>query len=170
MSRSSLFVTLAIVAVAGLVPAAQYTKYGVTVDVVNAAALSKAQTYSYVPGQPAVDKTVNQQIIDALDRELSARAMMKLTAGNPDVVVTYMSLQRTDVDLKSKPSAKDGTLRQYPVGTLVVAILDPVDRQKKLFNVRVDEPLDLDPVKLEATIKAAMAAIFEKYPRKAKTP
>jgi hypothetical protein len=168
MFRSS-FVTLLVVAVVGLVPAAQSTKYGVTVDVVNAAALSKVRTYAYVPSQPAVDKAVNQQIISALDRELAAREMTKL-ATSPDVLVTYFSLQRTDVDLKSKPSGKDGVLRQYPVGTLVVSILDPVDRTKKLFSVRVDEPLDLDPAKLEATIKAAMAAIFEKYPRRGRTP
>ena len=86
------------------------------------------------------------------------------------MVVTYLSVRRTDVDLKSKPSAKDGTLREYPVGTLVVSITDPADRQKKLFNGRIDEPLDLNPATYEATINAAVAAIFEKYPRKVKTP
>ena len=80
--------------------------------------------------------------------------------------MTYLSVRRTDVDLKSKPSGKDGTLREYPVGTLIVSIPDPADRQKKLFNGRIDEPLDLDPATFDATIKAAVAAIFEKYPRK----
>jgi hypothetical protein len=146
---------------------AQITKYGVTVDVVNAAALSKVRTYSFVPGQPAYDKVVDQQIISALDREMTARAMTKVAeAERPDVLVTYLSLRRTDVDLKSKPIGQEGTRRQYPVGTLVVAVLDPVDRQKKLFNVRVDKPLDLDPATFEATINDAVAAIFAKYPQK----
>jgi hypothetical protein len=149
---------------------AQTTKYGVTVDEVNAAALAKVQTYSYVPGQPAFDKVVDQQIITAIDRELTARGITKLATGTADVVATYLSVRRTDVDLKSKPSAKDGTRREYPVGTLVVSITDPVDRQKKLFTVRVDEPLNLDPATYQATVNAAVGAIFEKFPRKAKTP
>ncbi len=85
------------------------------------------------------------------------------------MVVTYLSVRRTDVDLKSKPSSKDGTLPEYPVGTLIVSISDPVDRQKKLFNGRIDEPIDLNPATFETTSKAAVAAIFEKYPKKANT-
>ena len=97
--------------------------------------------------------------------------MTKVAAGGqPDMLVTYLSLRRTDVDLKSKPSAKDGTRRQYPVGTLVVAVLDPVDRQKKLFNVRIDEPLDLNPATSKRQINERYAAIFTKYPRKVKIP
>jgi hypothetical protein len=113
---------------------------------------------------------VDQAIISAIDREMSARGVKKVTSGRSDIVVTYLSVRRTDVDLKSKPSAKDGTLREYAVGTLVVSVSDPADRQKKFFTGRVDKPLDLDPATFEATINAAVAAIFEKYPRKGKTP
>ena len=161
----SLVVVAALCSIPGEL-SAQSTKYGVTVDVVNAAALSKVRTYSFVPSQPAFDKVVDQHIITALDRELTARAITKLATGTPDVLVTYSSVRRTDVDLKSKPSGQEGTRREYAVGTLVVSILDPVDRQKKLFNVRVDKPLDLDPATFEATINAVVAAIFEKYPQK----
>jgi hypothetical protein len=146
------------------------TPYGVTADVADAPALLKAATYAFVPGQPSYDKTVDQAIITAIDREMSARGVKKVTSGPSDVVVTYLSVRRTDVDLKSTPSAKDGTLREYAVGTLVVSISDPADRQKKLFNGRIDKPLDLDPATYEATINAAVAAIFEKYPLKGKTP
>ena len=146
------------------------TPYGVTADVANAPALLKAATYAFTPGQPSYDKTVDQAIITAIDREMSVRGVKKVASGPSDVVVTYLSVRRTDVDLKSTPSAKDGTLREYAVGTLVVSISDPVDRQKKLFNGRIDKPLDLDPATYEATINAAVAAIFEKYPLKGKTP
>ena len=149
---------------------AQRTSYGVTADVANAPALLKAATYTFTPGQPSYDKTVDQAIISAIDKEMSARGVTKVTSGRSDVVVTYLSVRRTDVDLKSTPSAKDGTLREYAVGTLVVSISDPADPQKKLFNGRIDKPLDLDPATYEATITAAVAAIFEKYPRKGKTP
>lgn len=146
------------------------TPYGVTADVGDAPALLKAATYAFAPGQPSYDKTVDQAIISAIDREMTARGVKKVASGPSDVIVTYLSVRRTDVDLKSTPSAKDGTLREYAVGTLVVSISDPADRQKKFFNGRIDKPLDLDPATYEATINAAVAAIFEKYPRKGKNP
>ena len=79
------------------------------------------------------------------------------------MVVTYASVSRTDVDLKSKPSA-DGVRRQYAVGTLVVDMRDPANKES-LFRVRMDTPIDKDPEKLEAGINAAVAAMFEKYPK-----
>lgn len=149
---------------------AQRTKYGVTAEVANAPVLLKASTYAFVPGQPSYDKTLDALIISAIDREMTARGMKKVSSGPSDVVVTYLSVRRTDVDLKSKPSGNDGTLREYPVGTLVVSVTDPVDRQKAFFTARSDQPLDLNPASYETTVKAVTAAIFEKYPRKVTTP
>jgi hypothetical protein len=147
---------------------AQRTKYGVTVDSANAPALLKASTYAFVPGQPVYDKALDALIVAAIDREMAARGMKKVESGPSDVVVTYLSVRRTDVDLKSTKS-NDGTLREYPVGTLVVSVTDPIDRQKRLFTARSDQPLDLNPSTYEATVNAVTAAIFEKYPRKVKT-
>ena len=48
-------------------------------------------------------RPLDQFIISAIDRELSARGVKKVTSGRSDVVVTYLSVRRTDVDLKSKP-------------------------------------------------------------------
>ena len=100
-----------------LVPAdapAQRTTYGVTVEVRNEAALSKVTTYAYQPGQPSFDKTLDQQIVSALERELRALGVTKAAqGGRADVNVSYFSQRRTDVDLKSKPAA-DGTLRDTP--------------------------------------------------------
>jgi hypothetical protein len=149
---------------------AQYTTYGVTVDVLDVPALTKVATYSYVAAQPAYDKAVDQFVIRAIERELTARGLTKSATAKADVVVTYSSLRRTDVDLKSKPTTLGGTLRQFPVGTLVVSIGERADRQKKLFQGRIDKPMELDPATYEATINSAVAEIFEKYPRKTKTP
>ena len=164
MQRIPLLLILAFLSMGPTDAFAQATKYGVTVDVSNAPALLKASTYAFVPGQPAYDKALDALIISAIDREMTARGMKKVSAGPSDVVVTYLSVRRTDVDLKSKP--KDGNLREYPVGTLVVSVTDPVDRQKALFTARSDSPLDLNPSTYEATVKTVTAAIFEKYPRK----
>ena len=163
MRRTSILVIL--LSVCAAPGAFAQTKYGVTIEESNAPVLSKASTYSFVPGQPAYDKAIDQLIIDAIDRELTARGVKKVTSGPSDIVVTYLSVRRTDVDLKSKPSSADGTLREYPVGTLVVLVTDPVDRQKRLFAARSDKPLDLNPATYEATVKTVTASIFEKYPK-----
>ena len=52
---------------------------------------------------------------------------------------------------------------QFWVGTLVVALLDPESRQR-LLRLRIDEPIDIEPDKLDATIDGAVAALFAKYP------
>jgi hypothetical protein len=146
-----------------LVLAGQQTKYGVSVKASKPAALAKAKTYVWTKSQPSFDKDVDRQITAAVDRELAARGFTKLPSGTGDVVVTYASIGRTDVDLKSKP-AEDGTRRQYAVGTLVVDMRDPANKAS-LFRVRMDTPIDKDPAKLEAAINAAVAAMFEKYPK-----
>ena len=99
-----------------LVPAdapAQRTTYGVTVEVRNVAALSKVTTYAYLPGQPSFDKTLDQQIVSAIERELRTLGLTKAAQGSADVNVSYFSQRRTDVDLKSKPDAA-GALRDTP--------------------------------------------------------
>ena len=153
-----------------LVPAdapAQRTTYGVTVEVRNVAALSKVTTYAYLPGQPSFDKTLDQQIVSAMERELRTVGLTKAAQGSAaDVNVSYFSQRRTDVDLKSKPDAA-GALRQYPVGTLLVSIQEAATKTR-IFSARVVEPIELDPAKLEVTVNAAVGAIFERYPRKGK--
>ena len=106
MSPSSLIavvVTASITCAVASPASAQSTPYGVKADVANAPALLKATTYAFTPGQPSYDKTVDQTIISAIDREMNARGVKKVTSGPSDVVVTYLSVRRTDVDLKSTP-------------------------------------------------------------------
>jgi hypothetical protein len=138
-----------------VVIAGQRPKYGATVQVAKAADLGKAKTYAWTPGQPSADKTVDAQIMAAVDRELTALKFTKLASGPSDVLVTYRSLSRTDVDLKSSSTNL--------VGTLVVDILEPANRQS-LFRVRMDTPIDTERAKLEAEINAAVTTMFEKYP------
>ena len=111
-----------------LAVAGQQMKYGVSVKEAKPAALAKAKTYVWTNSQPSFDKDVDRQIVAAVDRELAARGFTKLDAAPSDVVVTYASLSRTSTDLKSKPAA-NGMLREYAVGTLVVDMRDPANRQ-----------------------------------------
>ena len=68
--------------------------------------LAKAKTYSWTASQPSHIKTIDAQIVAAVDRELSALGFTKAESGKGDVLATYASVSRTDVDLKSK--GKDG--------------------------------------------------------------
>jgi hypothetical protein len=137
------------------------SKYGVKVMEANPSALAKVRTYVWTVSQPSFDKKVDALIVAAVDRELAGRGLTKLPSGQGDVAVTYASVSRTDVDTKQAP--KDGASRQFAVGTLIVDLIAPANRQR-LFRVRLDTPIESDPATMEATINAAVTAMFEKYP------
>ena len=142
--------------------AAQMPKYGVTVMPEKNVDYAAFKTYSWTAGQPSADKTIDAQIVAAVDRELGALGLIKAASGPGDVLATYYSLSRTDVNLKAKPDAS-GALPRYWVGTLVVGLLEP-DSRRRLLRLRIDQPIEVDRSKLEATINDAVAAMFAKYP------
>ena len=154
---SCLIFAAAAVAVVGQMP-----KYGITVTAEKGVDFSKFKTYSWTKGQPSPIKTIDAQITAAVDRELGALGMMTAASGTADVQVTYYSLSRTDVNLDAKADDK-GLRPQYPVGSLMVALLQP-RTGKRLLRMRVDKPIDTEPAKLEAAINSAVTEMFEKYP------
>lgn len=156
--------TLTIALCAGLAAAlaGQMPKYGVKVTADKHVDYATFKTYSWTPGQPSADKQIDARVVAAVDRELAALGMTKATSGPGDVLVTYYSLSRTDVNLKAKPDA-EGRLPQYWVGTLVVALLDPVSQQR-LLRLRIDQPIEIERAKLDASIDSAVAALFAEYP------
>ena len=161
-TRVASFVLIgALLGAPGSAVAGQQPKYEVSVKASKPAALAKAKTYMWTVSQPAFNKDVDKQIIAAVDRELQARGLTKAATTPGDLAVTYGSVSRTDVDLKSK--GKEGELREFAVGTLVVDVRDSANKQS-LFRVRIDKPIQSDPATFEATVNAAVAAMFEKYP------
>ena len=117
--------------------AGQSTKYGVKVTAEKNVDFAKFATYSWSPGRPSTDKTIDTQIVSAVDRELAALGVTKTTSGTGDVMATYSSVNRTDVDLKAKADAK-GARPQHAVGTLVVALLEPGSR-RRLLQLRIED-------------------------------
>jgi hypothetical protein len=140
-------------------------KYRVKVTADKATDFSKLKTYAWTTGWSAFDRTVDQQVVAAVDRELAALGLTKMAAEPSDVVVQYASLRRTDVDLKSKMSPDTKLSREYPVGTLIVLLLEPRSR-REIFRARVDTPLETEPSKLEAQINSTIAQVFDQYPTK----
>lgn len=151
---------LVCVMVGGAAAAAQGRKYGVTATVEQNVDFASFKTYSWTSTRPSSDKTIDAQIVAAVDRELAGLGMRKVTA-SPDVFVTYSSLTRTDVDVNAKPDAR-GVSPQSEVGTLVVGLLDKTSR-RPLLRLRADEPIDQVP-NLEAVIGAVTKQMFEQYP------
>ena len=154
-------------AFAAAATAGQMPKYGVTENAEKNVDFAAFKTYTWTKGQPSADKTVDAQIVAAVDRELAALGMTKAASGKGDVLATYYTLSRTDVNLKAKPDAA-GTLPQYTVGTLVVALLNPPDR-KRLLRLRIDTPIEAPRDQLEGVINSAVTSLFEKYPTRQKS-
>jgi hypothetical protein len=142
--------------------AAQATKYGVTVKAEKNVDFAKFSTYAWTPGRPAFDKTVDAQIVEAVDRELGGLRMAKGTAESSDVLVSYSSLTRTDSDVNAKAHA-NGALPKNTIGVLSVTVSDPHSR-RQLLLLRVDQPIDTEPAALEAAINDAVKAMFARYP------
>lgn len=150
---------------AGVAAAAnQVTKYGVTVTREENVDFHKFHSYVWQRAQPSADRAVDAQIISAVDRELAHLGMVKMDSRPADVVVTYSSLLRTDTDLKG-PANADGRLPQYPVGTLVVVLLDPAT-SRRLLRMRVDLPIETQRDRLPGDIDRAVARMFAEYPKK----
>ena len=112
--RCALILICVLTGVRDLTPVAHAQKmtYGVKVMVAKAAELANAKTYSWTVSQPSPDKTVDAQIVAAVDRELSALGFTKVASGPGDVLATYASTRRTDVNLKGKAN-KSGARPAY---------------------------------------------------------
>ena len=147
--------------------AAQMPKYGVTVKADSKTEFGKFKTYTWEHGWQTYDKRVHQGILTAVDRELAAVGLTKKESGPADLLVTYASLRRTDVDLDAKTPAADGTRPQYDVGTLIVLLLEPGSR-KEVFRGRVDTPIVVDADKVIAIVDSTVNEMFAKYPTKKK--
>ena len=152
-------------ALAAIPMVAQTPKYGVTVKADDKTDFSKFKTYTWEHGWQTYDKSINEAILADVDRELAAVGLTKKASGPADLLVTYASLRRIDVDLNAKPTAGEGTRPQYDVGTLLVLLLEPGTR-KEVFRARVDQPIEVDVEKVKPIIDAAVKEMFAKYPRR----
>jgi hypothetical protein len=160
VSLMSVLVSIAVSAAsAGYTP-----KYRVKVQADKHVDFSKVRTYSWMGGHPASIAALDAAIVAAIERELSALGMRQVPSGDGDVVVTYASVTRTDVNTKAKPISKDYR-PEYAVGTLVVSLLDP-ESLRPLLQLRVDRPVDR--AELDATIGGTIQELFTYFPTRRK--
>jgi hypothetical protein len=138
-------------------------KYRVTVRVDKRSNFSAYKTYTWDPGRPALEAMVHQQVVAAIDRELAALGYTKLPVAPADVVVSYASVLRSDIDLKSKARGPRGERPTYPVASLLVLIRHPITG-RELFLARVAMRVDSSPEAFAARIDDRVSKIFERYP------
>jgi hypothetical protein len=161
-SMKTMLVMCVVLLAVAATPLAQKPKYGVTVTTEKGVDYAKFKSYSWTRGQPALNKNVDATIVAAVDREMKALGLMKASTGAGDVLATYYSLSRTDIDPTTKGDDK-GNPSQYQVGSLTVALLDPADR-RSLLRLRIDTPIGSDRTALDSAIDAAVTEMFASYP------
>jgi hypothetical protein len=141
--------------------AAETPEYGVTLKVAKKAELAKLKTYSWGTSHAAIDKTVDRQIVEAIERELTGVGLTKATQGSGDALVAYHTIVRRDVDTKKKTAADE--VPGYLVGVIAIDVRAASSRDE-LFNVRIDHPIDAERSKLGPAIDEAVKAMFQRYP------
>ena len=141
--------------------AAETPEYGVTVKVAKKAELAKLKTYSWGTSHAAIDKTVDAQIVAAIERELTGVGLTKATQGAGDALVAYHTIVRRDVDTKKKTAADE--VPGYLVGVIAIDVR-AASSKAELFNVRIDHPINAERDKLGPAIDEAVKAMFQRYP------
>ena len=160
---SNMTLWLLSLAMLGAVMAAPAPKYRITVKVDKHTDFRALHTYTWTNGWAAFDRGLDRHIVAAIDAQLASLGLVKQEAEPCDVVVTYGTLRRTDVDVRAKVPHHSGTYPEYPVATLVVLVMQPGSRQE-LFRARVDVPVETDTAHLEPQIDAIVAQMFADYP------
>ncbi len=142
--------------------------YGVTVTADKATDFTKFKTYTWDSFQPAIVEAVHTRIVAAVDRELAALGLQKKDAGPSDVLVTYATVVRTDVDLTSKAARnKNAGGDRQEIGTLLVMMIEPGTR-KQIFRARGDKPIELEVENVKSVVDGIVAEMFAKYPTRLK--
>ena len=153
------------VAAAVAAPLAQQ-KYGVTVVLEKKVDFAKLKSYSWDNVQPAATRSVDDQIVAAIDKELKALGMTKVTSG-PGRRSGHVHGGPPHGRGPASRTHRVRGIQQYAVGTLSVILINPPAKER-ILELRLDKPIDTDASRAEATINAAVAELFTKYPTKKK--
>jgi hypothetical protein len=177
----------AVLAVATIVLAGCASGPDIRADYDRAADFGKYRTYGFV-AQAGTDSgdfrsLATQMLQNAASREMESRGYTR--SENPDVVINFKGQLEEKVDVESTPAPYYGpgwgyrgwygapyggyggsevTTRRYNVGTLVV---DVVDREKRqvVFQGAISDVVTKEMQQnREASINAAVAQVFSKYP------
>ena len=137
--------------------------YRVKVTVDKHTDFSALHTYAWTRGFASLDPDLDAFIVAAIDRELASAALIREESEPADVVVSYGTVRRSDIDVSAKRDRNSGVYPEYPTGTFVVLIREASSR-RELLRARAEVPLDVDITQLEEQIDSIITRIFAHYP------
>ena len=158
-----MYIWLLSLAMLGAVVAAPVPKYRITVKAAKHTDFRALHTYTWTSGWVAFDHVLDRHIVAAIDTELASLGLVKRAAEPCDVIVTYGTLRRTDVDVHAERPHHSREFPEYPVSTLFVLMMEPGSR-RELFRARVDVPVETDTAHLGQQIDTIVAQMFAEYP------
>ena len=129
------------------------------------------KTYSYEPGHPAILKEVDARVVAGIEKQLGALGLTKAAAGKGDIVVTYHTVQRNDVDLSTfdntQPAAggERKAAQTLKIGTLAVDA-KVASTGKLAWRAKVERVFSGDAATQLKAVDDAVAAVFGLYPTK----
>jgi hypothetical protein len=131
------------------------------------------KTYAWASGHPAADEFLNQSIISAIDAQLSAKGLTKVSPGeHPDVLVSYDVVFDRDIrgtgfrdglrNLRWRSGSK-----YVLMGMLVVNLVDS-DTATMVWRGTASGDVDANasPKKHDKKIHQVAQKIFRNYPPK----
>jgi hypothetical protein len=155
-----LFATLSL-ALCGVMSAPADYRVKVTVD--KHTDFSALHTYAWTRSWASLDPEFDAHIVEAIDRELASVGLLRQESEPADVVISYGTVRRSDVDVSAKRDRNSGMYPEYPTGTFVVLMREAYSR-RELFRARAEVPIDVDIAQLEEQIDMIVTRIFAHYP------
>jgi hypothetical protein len=143
------------------------------------------QTYDWMPSESrrvdlrARDPLVDQRIRDAIERELGAKGLQKVSSGDPDVRIGYLLVLEESVDAQTiyTGAAPDWQYRSYgpgtttqqtrllTTGTLLIDVFDVGKNEMVWRGVAEGQVKEIqDPEKRRARINEAVGKILAQFP------
>lgn len=146
----------------------------VTYDYDKSADFSRIKTYAWDSGSNSGDPLNHKRIVAAVDSQLAAKGLTKVSAdAHPDVVVAYKAALTEDLEVNGTGYGRfaglgrSGTARVERVytGTLFIGMFDAGTRSL-VWRGTASRELDLDasPEEREKHLKKATEKLFKKYP------
>jgi hypothetical protein len=171
MKAARMFVVLIAFSFAQVALASVSVDYDKTVD------FSSLRTYAWLEGTPARSPLVQKRIVSAVEKELQARGLTRVSGKADLLIATHASARgekRVDVDNLGYGYSWRGwetttvNVREVLVGTLLVDLVDGTSNDLVWRAVATETFTgNLTPEKLDKRINKVVHKIFKKYPVKA---
>jgi Domain of unknown function (DUF4136) len=137
--------------------------YRVKVTVDKHTDFSALHTYAWTRGFASLDPELDTFIVAAIERELASVGLIRQETEPADIVVSYGTVRRSDIDVGAKRDRSSGVYPEISTGTFNVLIREAYAR-REILRARAEVPLDVDIAQLEQYLDAIIARIFAHYP------